>query len=304
MAWIRVSGKCPWRSTSAMGLSPVAGHPAVAVFREPRGGRAAPALGPRVDAEAKRAVRVLAGVATHARPVERTLALWHAASAAGALVAALSDQAPAVAGEALPAESIIQSFLRVREEELSGQQAALHGVLVIHRALEDLCDAPLSGGDLALELAGMRQAVVDLTGAAPGTGRDFDPLAAVLEPGTGACGCPDRGRSIRRRWPPWLQRSKRQSTGCSRASRRAGPAHGTAESHRLRPGGLSDRHAPADIGAGHTEPRTGGRLPMANDHRAPIMHASGLNASTRRHSIGVARLAGRNGSIAGCPNAT
>ncbi|MFI6475316.1 hypothetical protein ACIBL5_34320 [Streptomyces sp. NPDC050516] len=128
-------------------------------------------------------MRVLAGVATHARPVERTFALRHAAAAAGALVAALSDQAPAVVGEALPADSISQSFFRVREQELSDQQAALHGVLVIHRALEDLCEAPLSGGDLALELAGMRQAMVDLTGATPGTGRDFEPSAAVLEPG-------------------------------------------------------------------------------------------------------------------------
>uniref|UniRef100_A0AAU2V7L8 Uncharacterized protein n=1 Tax=Streptomyces sp. NBC_00003 TaxID=2903608 RepID=A0AAU2V7L8_9ACTN len=125
-------------------------------------------------------------MATHAGPVERTRALRHAASAAGALVAALSDQAPAVAGEALPAESVSQSFFRVREEELSDQQAALHGALVVHRALEDLCEAPLSGGDLALELAGMRKAVADLTGTTPGTGRDFDPPTTALEPGAGA----------------------------------------------------------------------------------------------------------------------
>ncbi|WP_242438963.1 hypothetical protein [Streptomyces sp. CB00455] len=125
----------------------------------------------------------MAAVPTHARPVDRTLALRHAASAASALVAALSDQAPAVAGEGLPAESASQSFFRVREGQLSDQQAALHGVLVIHRALEDLCDAPLSGGDLALEMAGMRQAVADLTGAAPGAGRDFEPAPAVPEPG-------------------------------------------------------------------------------------------------------------------------
>ncbi|MFD9379754.1 hypothetical protein ACFWBH_30260 [Streptomyces sp. NPDC059999] len=132
-----------------------------------------------------RTARVLAGVATHARPVERTLVLRHAASAVGELAAALSDQAPAVAGERLPAESTSQSFFRVREKELSDQQAALHGVLVIGRGLQDLCDAPLSGGDLALELAGMRQAVVDLTGAMPGTGHS-DPPVDVPEPGTGA----------------------------------------------------------------------------------------------------------------------
>ncbi|MEU4730407.1 hypothetical protein [Streptomyces sp. NPDC023588] len=91
-----------------------------------------------------------------------------------------------MAGEGLPAESTSQSFFRVREEELSDQQAALHGVLVVHRALEDLCDAPLSGGDLALEMAGMRQAVVDLTGATAGTDHELDPPVAGPEPGAGA----------------------------------------------------------------------------------------------------------------------
>ncbi|WP_239516229.1 MULTISPECIES: hypothetical protein [unclassified Streptomyces] len=143
-------------------------------------------LGPRVDAAAKRTAGVLAGLATHARPVERTLALWQAAAAAGELVAALSALAPAVAGEGLPAESTSQSFFRVREGELSDQQAALHGALVIHRGLEDLCEAPLSGADLALEAAGMRQAVLDLTGAAPDAGPDSVPLVAVPEPAAGA----------------------------------------------------------------------------------------------------------------------
>lgn len=171
--------------TVPMGSSPVVGHPAVAVFREPRGGRPAPVLGSRVETEAKRTAHVLAEVATHARPLERALALRQAAAVAGRLSAALSDLAPAVAGEGLPAESVSQSFFRVREEELSDQQAALHGVLVIHRALEDLCDAPLSGGDLALETAGMRQAVVDLTGATAGTDHDLDPPVVAPEPDTG-----------------------------------------------------------------------------------------------------------------------
>lgn len=143
-------------------------------------------LGPRVDAEAKRTAYALAAVATHAGPVERTLALRRTAAAAGELAASLSALAPAVAGEGLPAESTSQSYFRVREGELSDQQAALHGVLVIHRGLEDLCDAPLSGADLALEVAGMRQSVLDLTGAAPGTGPDCDPPVTVPEPGAGA----------------------------------------------------------------------------------------------------------------------
>ncbi|MFC8596587.1 hypothetical protein [Streptomyces atroolivaceus] len=131
-------------------------------------------------------MRVLERVATHARPVERTFAVRRAASTASELVAVLSDQAPAVVGEELPAESISQSFFRVRERELSDQQAALHGVMVVHRALEDLCEAPLSGGDLALELAGMRQAVVDLTGATPGPDPASAPPENVPEPGRGA----------------------------------------------------------------------------------------------------------------------
>lgn len=96
-------------------------------------------------------------------------------------MAALSSLAPALAGEGLPAESTSQSFFRVRERELSDQQAALHGVLVVHRALEDLCEAPLSGADLALEAAGMGQAVLDLTGAAPDADPDSIPLVAVPE---------------------------------------------------------------------------------------------------------------------------
>ena len=169
-----------------MSIPLAAGHPAVAVFREPRGGRAVPALGPQVDAEARRTARVLAGLATHARPVERTTALRQATTIAGQLVAALSALAPAVSGEGLPAESTSQSFFRVREVELSDQQAALHGALVIHRGLDDLCDAPLSGADLALEVAGMRQSVLDLTGAAPGTGPEHTPPVAAPEPDAGS----------------------------------------------------------------------------------------------------------------------
>lgn len=179
-----------------MGLSPVAGHPPVAVFREPRGGRPDPGLGPRVAAEAGRAARVLAGVATHAGPVERTAALRQAAAAAGEVVAALEALAPALAGEDVPAESTSQSYFRVREVELSDQQAALHGLLVIHRGLEDLCEAPLSGADLALELAGMRRSVLDLTGVAPGTESGPVPVPAVPEPGAG----PSLERAWSARW--------------------------------------------------------------------------------------------------------
>ncbi len=143
-------------------------------------------LGPRVDAEAQHTARVLAGVATYAGPVERTAALRQAAAEVGELVAALTALAPAVAGEDIPAESTSQAYFRVREVELSDQQAALHGALVIHRGLEDLCDASLSGADLALEVTGMRQAVLDLTGAAPGGDAEPVPPVAVPESGVGA----------------------------------------------------------------------------------------------------------------------
>ncbi|MEU8514622.1 hypothetical protein AB0C76_23945 [Kitasatospora sp. NPDC048722] len=142
-------------------------------------------LGPRTDAEAGRTARVLAGVATHDRPVERAVALRQATAAAGELVAALSALAPALAGEDVPAESTSQSYFRVREVELSDQQAALHGAMVIHRGLEDLCDAPLSGADLALEVAAMRQSVLDLTGAVPGDDPGSVPAVTVPDAGDG-----------------------------------------------------------------------------------------------------------------------
>lgn len=107
---------------------------------------------------------VLAGVPTHAGPVARTEALRQAATTAGGLVEVLSAGGSAVVGEELPPRSTSESFFRVREVELSDRQAALHGVSVVHRGLRDLCHAPVSGADLAVEIAAMRQAVLDLTG--------------------------------------------------------------------------------------------------------------------------------------------
>ncbi|WP_194819717.1 hypothetical protein [Nocardia sp. XZ_19_385] len=140
-------------------------HPPVAVFRGVRDGGRVPDLNARVRAEAERTATALAAIPTHSGPVERTAAVRQAAAAAGELVSALSADAEAVLGEDLPADSASQSFFRVREVELSDQQAALHGALVVQRGLSDLCRAPLAGADLAVELSGMRQAVLDLTGA-------------------------------------------------------------------------------------------------------------------------------------------
>ncbi|WP_203236980.1 hypothetical protein [Nocardia panacis] len=123
-----------------------------------------PDLSVGVRLEAGRTAAALARVPTHAGPVERTAALRAATLAAGRLISAFETEGGPVAGEAIPAESVSQSFFRVREVELSDQQTALHGVLVVHRGVRDLCRAPLSGADLVVELAGMRQAVLELTG--------------------------------------------------------------------------------------------------------------------------------------------
>ncbi|MFQ6326847.1 hypothetical protein ACLMAL_11975 [Nocardia sp. CWNU-33] len=160
-----------------MGTSETDPHPPVAVFRGVQDGAAVPNLNARVRGEAQRTAMTLAEVPTHAGPVERTTAIRRAAVAAGELVGALSEEAGPVVGADLPAESVSQSFFRVREVDLSDQQAALHGVLVIHRGLRDLCSAPLSGADLAVEVAGMGQAVLDLTGAAASDGEPVGPLS-------------------------------------------------------------------------------------------------------------------------------
>ncbi len=148
-----------------METSDVGRYPPVAVFRDPVGGGAPPRLDPPVRAEAWRTASALGGVPTHAGPVERTEALCEAAAVAGGLVDVLSAGTAHVVGEAVPAESTSQSFFRVRELALSDRQAALHGALVVQRGVRDLCDAPLSGADLAVEIAAMGQAVLDLTGA-------------------------------------------------------------------------------------------------------------------------------------------
>lgn len=155
-----------FRDTLAgMDTSVAVPHPPVAVFQELRNGGTVPKLNGRIRAAAQRAASTLAEVPTHAGPVERTSALRLAEVAVGELVDALAAEVGPIAGEDLPAESVSQSFFRVREVELSDQQAALHGVLVVHRGVRDLCRAPLSGADLAVEVAAMRQAVLDLTGA-------------------------------------------------------------------------------------------------------------------------------------------
>ncbi|MFF5032970.1 hypothetical protein [Nocardia salmonicida] len=153
-----------------MDTSVVIQRPPVAVFRTVRDGGTTASLSAEVQTAAARTAAALAEVPTHAGPVERTSALQQGVAAVGELVDTLTSQAPPIVGEDLPAESVSQSFFRVREVELSDQQAALHGALVIHRGVADLCRAPLSGADLAVEVAGMRQAVLDLTGAAQADG--------------------------------------------------------------------------------------------------------------------------------------
>lgn len=153
-------------------------YPPVAVFRGVRYAGTVPELNGRVRAAAQVAASLLAAVPTHAGPVERTSALRRAVAATGELVDALGAEGGPVAGEDLSAESVSQSFFRVREVDLSDQQAALHGVLVVHRGVRDLCRAPLSGADLMVEVAAMRQAVLDLTGATVSDGPAREPRCA------------------------------------------------------------------------------------------------------------------------------
>ncbi len=148
-----------------MDASTTARYPPVAVFRDPLPGGTVPDLELPVRVLAQRTAAALIAVPTHAGPVERTAALRLASAIADGLVAALSAQGAAVVGEDLPAASTSQSFFRVREVDLSDHQAALHGASIVRRGLDDLCEAPLSGADLAVEVAGMAQAVLDLTGA-------------------------------------------------------------------------------------------------------------------------------------------
>lgn len=144
--------------------STAARYPPVAVFRNPRPGGTTLEFDLPIRVAAQRTAAALIAVPTHAGPVERTAALRRASAVADGLVAALSARGAAVVGEDLPAGSISESFFRVREVDLSDHQAASHGASIVQRGLEDLCEAPLSGADLAVEVAGMAQAVLDLTG--------------------------------------------------------------------------------------------------------------------------------------------
>ncbi|MEU5693207.1 hypothetical protein [Actinosynnema sp. NPDC020468] len=166
-------------------------YPPVAVFADLRPGGTVPDLDHAARAGARRVAAVLNAVPTHAGPVERTAALRQAAAAAGGLVAGLSGREPAVVGEDLEPASISQSFFRVREVGLSDHQAALHGASVVWRGLEDLVEAPLAGADLAVEVAGMARAVLDLTGAAASEDVGPEPVSGV---GPGA------GTSLEDRW--------------------------------------------------------------------------------------------------------
>ncbi|WP_159053094.1 hypothetical protein [Streptomyces regalis] len=66
--------------------------------------------------------------------------------------------------DGLPSKSPVQSYFRVRTAALTAEQAARQAASVIHRGLMDLCEAPLSGSDIARETAAMRQVVLDLAG--------------------------------------------------------------------------------------------------------------------------------------------
>ncbi|GAA2805635.1 hypothetical protein [Crossiella cryophila] len=145
-----------------MDSSPAEGHPPVAVFRDPTTPAAPPRFATGVHDHAQLAASALAEVATHAPEPLRGNGIRRAMAATADLVAAVSGRVVHLPGETLPTHSPSESYFRVRETVLPAEQAALHGVLVVLRGLADLATAPVSGADLALELAGMRQALLDL----------------------------------------------------------------------------------------------------------------------------------------------
>ncbi|WKX69194.1 hypothetical protein [Streptomyces sp. XD-27] len=158
--------------------------PPVAVF--PDATRPHPMLCPGAEARAAagRLAAVLAAVPAFGRAGERASALRAATCAATRLARALSAAGSLTEADQLPVRSPVQSYFRVRTAALTAGQAAHQAAQVICRGLADLCEAPVSGSDIARETAAMRQVVVDLVGGeeSPEDTEDLGGEAAAAVP--------------------------------------------------------------------------------------------------------------------------
>lgn len=119
---------------------------------------------PGVRELAQLAACALAEVPTHAPEPLRGNGLRQATGVVADLMAALSG----------------------RVAKLPEVGPALRGALVVLRGLADLGQAPVSGADLALELAGMRQALLDLITVPGGLARESPLWAGQPQPDWGA----------------------------------------------------------------------------------------------------------------------
>ncbi|TJZ54238.1 hypothetical protein FCH28_13745 [Streptomyces piniterrae] len=161
--------------------------PPIAIFPDATLPHPMPCLEAEARDEATRLAAVLAVVPAFGTAAERASGLRAATLAAARLVRALPTANSSTKADGLPARSPVQSYFRVRTAVLTAAQAAQQAALVIHRGLADLCDAPLSGSDIARETTAMRQLVVDLAGSedSPKTPEDGGSEASDTSPGTG-----------------------------------------------------------------------------------------------------------------------
>lgn len=142
--------------------------PPVAAFCEPTQPHPMPCLEGEARTGAVRLAAELAAIQPFGTTAERASGLRAASLAAAGLVRALPTEDALVDTDGLPVRSPVQSYFRVRTAALTAGQAAHQAALVIHRGVADLCEAPLSGSDIARETAAMRQVVVDLLGGEEG----------------------------------------------------------------------------------------------------------------------------------------
>jgi hypothetical protein len=155
--------------------------PPIAVFCDPGEPHDLPCLDGEARRRADRVSAALAAISCFGGPAERDAGLRAAALAVERLLSCLARHAEPVDGETLPTRSHVQGYFRVRTTALGAPRAALHAVLVIASAIADLRNVPLAGSDIAREVAGLRQVVVDLAGPPGDAIGEVDPDDGEIE---------------------------------------------------------------------------------------------------------------------------